>query len=267
MPKKYWQKHHLADLAADPQFRAVVHKLRAVLRASPEKRRHWEKMLTGTEEEWRLAGAGLYTLASFGEPPADADEQALRASAIHEGVKSLGYKREEFGSVLNAACWTDFDGIEFDRFCELTTPVEVIFWDPETGRQLDWSYSAWLRSKFRQERIYLDVTFASPEDVRRIMPTVNHVRQYLGLPRPKPGLPPDSKRRHRVLGDFTWDQIRSKVRRAPETVDAWENKYVASYVEEHGNTPEMRRRAMTNYRKRVRTPLNLRAGRGRRSAK
>lgn len=272
-----WQRAQLLELTATPEFRKKIDDLRSLTGASPERRRKMETLILDLRERVEERPDALSEV--FGpEPPDHAyamldgvrpDNVTKFVLFVHTAARAVRGKHElgltwEHGVQVLAALWTDYDGSEFELFCQLIKHYWVQSWNPDS----DGTFEAWREFAFEPGRIYVDLTDASPEDMPQVWFHINHERRRLGLPIPRPGARGGAKRRRpKVLGRLDWGQLRNRVAKEPRKVNSWEHKYVAQYTDQRGQTPQTRRRALDNFRKQVRMPLKLLAQRGRRPAK
>lgn len=273
-----WQKARLRKLAGDPKFRSTVSQLRSEFGLEPGDRRVLEERLTRAGLDVpNLRRKGWLTGVAY-EPKSSPRRSWVDAvfEADQKLWQSLGrplpYAFGDYSHVLTAAVWTEYDGSEFELFCEMTVPIAVKAWSSSTGLGPEVvgdqpRFDEWRDVAFSPGRVYIDVTFADLEDVQRFWGIVSARKKELGLPVPRRGLPSGSKRKVRVLGNLTWAQVRKKVAADPQSVSRLEHRYVEAQIAKKGNTPDVRRAAKGNYRKNVRARLDLRARLGRPPAK
>ena len=268
MKARTWQKARLKSLIDGQNFRDAVNRVRSDLHTSPDARREAERNLKGrvradiVPEKLALLALRLCQRAEDRPPPGLGGTTSLLLAARDYLLDDPDYLKLEAATVdhmftLAAAVWTDYDGDEFELFCNVTQPASVFAFVPQT----DESFEDW-RLHFRPGHVYIDVTHASPKDVAEAWYLVNWHRRELGLTVPRKGSIRGAGRKGRkVVDGLSWEQVRQRVGNDPQMANAWERRYV-EFQSKRGVT---RRRALDNYRKNIRVPLNLRLPRGRRS--
>ena len=272
MTARTWQKRRLKRLIEDRNFRAAVRRVRSDLHTGPEARRKTERRLKGRLSDdtppgqLALLALRLCQAAEDRAPPGLGGTTALLLAVRDNLLDDPDYTELEPATLdhldtLAAAVWSDYDGDEFELFCSLTYPANVIALVPPytDGRLDDW------RIHFRTGHVYIDVTHASPKDVKDAWPAVNWHRRQLGLTIPRRGAIQGAERKGRIVVDgLNWEQVRERVGEDAMMADAWERRYVAAQTKKHGSAPKVQRRALVNFRKNVRAPLGLKASRSRR---
>lgn len=262
MSVQAWQKRRLRRFAGDARVRTLVVEMRSAFGLTPERRRRTELEAPSTSPRREIHTGAFGTLLSIQNSanPAWFAAQIIRFAARAEteigDLVGADDPQEVVRSVLLPAMLTDFDGAEFELFCELVQPTALLYW--HEGHPVP--FDVWRALAIRPRRIYLDVTNASAEDPKKWWRGVRAARAALGLDSPRAGLPLGTRLTRGAVGRGTapWSRWRRRVLAKPDALNKIEEEYVKLYIESKSSTPlstdrhrKLRRQAVNNFRRNV----------------
>jgi hypothetical protein len=250
-----WKTDMCEKLAQDEFFKAEVYSLREDLHVDPEFRRELERRHSEAADGFESPEAFQALVA--GVVAIDLKLQHLPA------IKSIENRLEAALGPLPVpvlvAALVDFDGDEFNLFSAFSHAPPLIY--SSAGSSSDKSFRQWRSEKFKPNRVYLDVTLNSLDDVAWVWPWVENAQRALGIPPSRRGRLEGEPRQKAVLGTFTWSDLRKATRANRRLLSELENRYVEARRKTEEKRTGMkltrdqyrglRRRALKNFYKQV----------------